>query len=241
MSFGSIEMNGCPDSDGDGISDIEDSCPDQSGPVSFGGCPDTDGDGIPDMDDPCPDEIGSEALNGCPDIDGDGLADKDDECPGEAGSVATNGCPDTDGDGVLDKHDICPNDYGLVENKGCPGVTEETAMILEEALHGVKFKYGGDILTESSHIILDNLAEILRSRPEYKLSIKGHTDSRGRDKGNLRLSQERADAVLQFLLERGITAERMTAIGYGEAQPIADNETATGRATNRRVELIIEF
>ncbi|TXE08278.1 OmpA family protein [Gelidibacter salicanalis] len=121
---GLAAFNGCPDSDNDGIEDSKDDCPNEAGLAEFNGCPDTDGDGVPDNKDECPTVAGLKALNGCPDADGDGVADKDDECPNEAGPAANKGCPwkDTDGDGVLDKDDKCPNEAGTVANNGCPEV-----------------------------------------------------------------------------------------------------------------------
>jgi hypothetical protein len=131
---GLVEFNGCPDSDGDGIRDEDDACPDTAGLEEFDGCPDSDGDGIADPKDECPNAAGSEALNGCPDSDNDGVADKDDDCPNEAGPSANNGCPypDSDGDGVLDKDDMCPEVAGLSSNNGCPEVTEEVQKELNE-------------------------------------------------------------------------------------------------------------
>ena len=117
-------FNGCPDSDGDGIQDSEDSCPNEAGLAEFNGCPDSDGDGVADPNDNCPNTPGLKSLAGCPDADGDGVADGDDNCPNEAGPAANNGCPwpDSDGDGVLDKDDQCPNEAGTVANNGCPEI-----------------------------------------------------------------------------------------------------------------------
>ncbi len=117
-------FNGCPDSDNDGIQDSKDDCPNTAGLAEFNGCPDSDGDGVMDKDDNCPNVAGLKSLMGCPDADGDGVADADDNCPNEAGPAANNGCPwpDTDGDGVLDKDDKCPNEAGTVANNGCPEV-----------------------------------------------------------------------------------------------------------------------
>lgn len=125
-------FNGCPDSDGDGIQDSKDDCPNTAGLAEFNGCPDTDGDGVMDKDDKCPETPGLKELGGCPDTDGDGVADVDDKCPEEAGPVANNGCPwpDTDGDGVLDKDDKCPNEAGTVANNGCPEI-EPTEEVMD--------------------------------------------------------------------------------------------------------------
>ncbi len=119
---GLAEFNGCPDSDGDGIIDGEDACPNVAGLATLNGCPDADGDGIADKDDMCPNAKGTKANNGCPDSDGDGIVDKDDKCVSTAGPKANGGCPwpDTDGDGVLDKDDKCNGEAGPASNGGCP-------------------------------------------------------------------------------------------------------------------------
>ena len=121
------QFDGCPDSDGDGVEDRNDACVDVAGLAQFNGCPDTDGDGIADPQDACPTEAGVAALNGCPDADGDGITDADDSCPNEAGPSSNGGCPfyDADGDGVEDKNDQCPDIAGTVANNGCPEVTIE--------------------------------------------------------------------------------------------------------------------
>jgi len=115
----SVKFGGT-DTDGDGIYDKDDACPEVAGLEAFNGCPDADGDGIEDSKDSCPNEAGSAEMNGCPDADGDGVADKDDACPNEAGLAALAGCPDADADGIADKDDECPNEAGPSENKGCP-------------------------------------------------------------------------------------------------------------------------
>jgi len=122
-------FNGCPDSDGDGIEDAKDTCPNDAGLAEFNGCPDSDGDGVSDNNDNCPNVAGLKSLSGCPDADSDGIADGSDNCPNEAGPAANNGCPwpDSDGDGVLDKDDQCPNEAGTVANNGCPEVVVPTA------------------------------------------------------------------------------------------------------------------
>ncbi len=129
--FGLEAFNGCPDSDGDGIEDSKDDCPNAAGKAEMNGCPDSDGDGVADKNDKCPSVPGLKALAGCPDSDGDGVADPDDKCVEKAGPVANNGCPwpDTDGDGVLDKDDKCPNEAGTVANNGCPEVAPTAEVI----------------------------------------------------------------------------------------------------------------
>ncbi len=121
---GPLKSKGCPDKDGDGVGDRFDNCPDVAGFKSLGGCPDADRDGVTDGEDLCPDVVGLKDLKGCPDTDEDGISDKDDECPSEKGIKEYAGCPtrDTDGDGVEDKLDKCPTAKGPKENAGCPDV-----------------------------------------------------------------------------------------------------------------------
>ena len=119
-TFGKYELAGCPDKDNDGIKDKDDACPDVAGKVEYKGCPDTDADGIIDSQDECPDLVGTKDLNGCPDKDNDGIADKDDKCPDVAGLKEFRGCPDRDGDEIADNEDTCPDLKGLAQFNGCP-------------------------------------------------------------------------------------------------------------------------
>jgi outer membrane protein OmpA-like peptidoglycan-associated protein len=232
-------FNGCPDSDGDGIEDGKDSCPNEAGSKEMNGCPDSDGDGIADKDDACPNEAGLAALEGCPDADGDGVADKDDECPNEAGVAENKGCPwpDGDGDGVLDKDDDCPDVAGTVANKGCPEVTEEVQKQLNEYARTILFDTGKSSLKPESTKVFVDIIRILEEYPNAKFTVEGHTDSVGSEQLNQRLSEERANSVRDFLIAEGIASDRLNAIGYGESKPIASNNTRDGRAQNRRTEI----
>ena len=138
------QFNGCPDTDGDGIIDGSDACPTESGLATLNGCPDKDGDGIADKDDACPDVKGLAAFKGCPDTDGDGLADKDDKCPTVAGPKSNGGCPvlDADKDGVPDLEDACPIVAGPASNKGCPEVTQEVVEQLRTEARAITFNSG---------------------------------------------------------------------------------------------------
>ncbi len=233
------EFNGCPDTDGDGITDAKDDCPDTAGTAEFNGCPDTDGDGVPDPKDECPTEAGLAELNGCPDADGDGIADGKDGCPNEAGPAANNGCPyqDKDGDGVLDKDDNCPDVAGTVANNGCPEVTEEVQKTLNEYAKTILFDSGKSSIKSESNKVLGDIIAILKEYPNAKFTVEGHTDSVGSAKLNQRLSDSRANAVKTYLTENGIDQFRLSAVGYGEDRPIASNKTRAGRSENRRVEI----
>ncbi|CAZ95635.1 OmpA family protein [Zobellia galactanivorans] len=232
-------FNGCPDADGDGIEDSKDACPNEAGSKEMNGCPDADGDGVADKDDKCPNEAGLANLAGCPDADGDGVADGDDECPNEAGPAENKGCPwpDTDGDGVLDKDDKCPEVAGTVANAGCPEVTEEVQKQLNDYARTILFDTGKSSIKAESTSVMVDIITILKEYPTAKFTVEGHTDSVGSKKLNQSLSESRALAVKEFLVEKGIEEFRLSAIGYGEEKPIASNNTRSGRKENRRVEI----
>ena len=238
---GVAKFNGCPDSDNDGIEDANDKCPTIAGLEKFAGCPDTDGDGIEDAKDKCPNVKGIEKFEGCPDTDGDGIEDAKDECPNKAGTAAFNGCPDTDGDGIADNKDKCPKVAGVASNNGCPEVKAAVKKIFEKALQGIQFETGKTTIKKTSNPILDQVAKIMKENPTYKLAIAGHTDNVGNADKNLELSKGRAAAVKQYLVSKGVSADRMTSEGYGDTQPVADNTTTEGKAKNRRVEFKVVF
>ncbi len=204
---------------------------------------DRDGDGIPDDRDQCPDAPGPAELAGCPDRDGDGVPDYLDRCPDEKGPRELEGCPDTDGDGVPDIDDKCPLEPGPAQNDGCPLGNEPTVEIQAERLSlrdMIQFDFGKDTIKPESGHILDDIAAILLSHPELVLiRVEGHTDIIGTAAYNQGLSERRAAAVVTALVARGVEPHRMVAAGYGFSRPIATNETALGRAKNRRVEFVI--
>ena len=229
-------LNGCPDSDGDGIKDSEDACPTVAGIARFNGCPDTDGDGVQDSEDQCPTVAGT--LNGCPDRDGDGVKDSDDQCPTVAGTL--NGCPDKDGDGVKDSDDQCPETYGLASNNGCPEVQEEVQQVLDLAVKNIQFNSGSDVLRTSSYESLNQVAQLMKEN-NFDIKLSGYTDNTGNAASNLELSKRRANAVRTYIINQGIDGGRISADGFGIANPVADNGTSAGRAANRRVEIEIIF
>jgi outer membrane protein OmpA-like peptidoglycan-associated protein len=231
--------NGCPvivpiappsDRDGDGILDDVDACPDVKGvpdpDPKKNGCPppppDRDGDGIPD------------AVDACPDVKG--VADPDPQ---------KNGCPppsDRDGDGIVDAEDACPDEKGPRDpdpaKNGCPmvHVSDKEVVILEQ----VQFDTGKATIKPVSDTLLDQVAAVLQSHDELaRMEVQGHTDSTGSAGLNKRLSQERAEAVMNALVTRGVDKGRLTAKGYGPDVPIADNASEEGRQKNRRVQFSI--
>ena len=238
---GTKENGGCPDNDGDGIINSKDSCPDDAGTVEFNGCPDTDGDGIADKDDACPDVAGVKSLGGCPDADGDGITDKKDNCPDVKGPKENNGCPwpDRDGDTVLDKDDKCPNEKGTVANFGCPEqVVDDSVMKrLNDYAKTILFDTSKSSFQAQTMPVLQAMTAILKEYPAANFSIEGHTDSDGKDVANMKLSENRAAAVVKYLVENGIAASRLSSKGFGESMPIDSNKTKAGKANNRRVEV----
>ncbi|MFN0036178.1 MAG: thrombospondin type 3 repeat-containing protein [Saprospiraceae bacterium] len=246
---GTTKNKGCPepkDSDGDGIADKEDKCPTEAGTAKNKGCPepkDSDGDGVADTQDKCPDVAGTAKNKGCPDVkdkDRDGVADDEDPCPNKAGNFG--GCPDSDGDGVADNVDKCPTTAGPTTNFGCPEVKKEVKERLNTAARAVQFESAKAILKNESYDVLDQVVAIMRENQAHTLSISGYTDDVGDDERNLALSQDRVKACYDYLIFRGIKAQRIRYVGFGEARPIASNSTAEGREQNRRVEfeLVLE-
>ena len=251
------------DLDDDGIVDASDACPtdpeDHDRFEDENGCPDPDNDQdqVLDVNDGAPndpeDRDGFQDEDGVPDPDndGDGILDADDRCPNEAedrdGIQDEDGCPeqDADADTIVDPDDHCPLTPGVPnaarpDCSGCPAL----ACVVEggtiEILQRVEFATNSDVILERSNPVLEAVREILATNPQIRrLRIEGHTDDRGNDQANMTLSNRRATSVAAWLAEHGIDASRLESQGYGETRPIADNRSANGRQTNRRVEFHI--
>jgi outer membrane protein OmpA-like peptidoglycan-associated protein len=258
-----------PDMDRDGIPDYADACPEDPEDYDQfedeDGCPelDNDEDGIPDTLDRCPldpeDKNGIEDEDGCPDggdldQDGDGIPDDEDECPDEKedadGFEDYDGCPDDDHDhdGVPNDQDECPDEKetinGIDDEDGCPdegeGATEYVQDVRIDIRETILFQSGKATLKQRSKPILNQVALQILAHPEIELiRIEGHTDSVGDEEDNLYLSQDRADSVRRYLIDKGVAEAKLEAVGYGETIPIDTNSTAIGRARNRRVEFVI--
>jgi type IX secretion system PorP/SprF family membrane protein len=224
-------INVVRDRDRDEVPDDKDKCPDVKGLKKFDGCPDKDNDGIPDDEDKCPDVRGVKEFEGCPDTDGDGIQDSEDACVNERGTAEFKGCPDTDKDGVPDPQDECPQVPGLPEHKGCP------ASFTQEKLGHVTFETGKATLETSSYSYLDEVIIVLKKYPDTKIRVEGHTDNEGDEANNLTLSQQRAETIKNYFIEKGIRQDRITTTGHGESKPVETNDTAEGRRHNRRVEI----
>jgi outer membrane protein OmpA-like peptidoglycan-associated protein len=241
---GSSTSNGCPDTDKDGIADAKDRCPDIAGSAELKGCADVDKDGVPDIDDKCLNTTAGYKVDasGCPiDNDNDGVANEVDLCPEAAGPLALKGCPDTDGDGVTDNTDRCPTEKGNIIDKGCPKIAPIDIKKIADIGAKLFFENASAKLQASSYIQLDYLVEILNRYNATNLQIGGHTDNVGGDAYNINLSQLRAESVKIYLINKGIPATRLTALGFGDGKPIASNNTSSGKAKNRRVELITSY
>jgi outer membrane protein OmpA-like peptidoglycan-associated protein len=252
-----IERREPGDRDGDGYRDPQDGCPDEpedfDGYEDADGCPerqDVDGDGLDELTDICvtepEDRDGYVDTDGCPEPDNDldGILDGADRCANDPedpdGFQDEDGCPDLDNDtdGTPDATDRCPNEPGPPEEEGCPRVYRDvevtgTHIRIHQTIH---FEFNRSTIRSVSFPILDTVTQVLRDFPTIQVEVQGHTDSRGNDDYNLRLSDARAQAVREYLVSHGIDASRLTARGYGETLPIESNRTSAGRAANRRVE-----
>ena len=253
-----VDAKGCPkDSDGDGVLDGIDQCADtpKGATVDAKGCPkDSDGDGVLDGLDQCADTPKGATVDakGCPmDSDGDGVLDGIDQCPGTAKgcTVDEKGCPkDSDGDGVCDGVDQCPETGpGLkVDAQGCPiEVMEKETELLDTGmirLQDVNFETDKSALLAESLPLLDVVGAVLSKWPELKIEIGGHTDARGSNAHNQKLSEGRAEAVRTYLVGKfpQLKAEQYTVKGYGESRPLVPNTSALNMAKNRRVEFVVK-
>lgn len=177
------------------------------------------------------------------DSDGDGVFDDKDRCPGTPAGVPVDkvGCSlDSDGDGVTDDKDRCPGTMmgARVDRYGCeaaakPAPAKKAPVVLE----GVNFEYDSATLTGHATHVLDGVAGTLKGQPDQKVTIAGHTDSRGSNAYNQKLSERRAQAVVDYLVSQGVNADNLSAMGHGEDMPVDTNDTEAGRAANRRVEM----
>ena len=238
-----------PDTDGDGIPNSIDQCPDVKGVAQYNGCPvpDTDSDGLADDVDKCPTVAGLAKYQGCPipDTDGDRINDEEDKCPSVAGVARLQGCPekDTDGDGVMDDLDDCPTVAGPASNKGCPerkAPTEVEVKQVQEAAKFIYFETGSAKLKATSNPALSRVVTVMKNNEDALITIEGHTDNVGSATLNKKLSEDRAASVKKYLVNKGITDTRITSAGYSFDKPVGTNTTAAGRAKNRRVVMILE-
>jgi len=182
------------------------------------------------------------------DSDGDGVPDAKDRCPETAAGVSVDkvGCVlDSDDDGVIDDKDRCPGTMmgARVDEHGCRFTAKAKAPAPRPiakapmVLNGVNFEFDSAVLTAKAKGVLDGVAKTLKAKAGQRITIAGHTDSRGSDAYNQKLSERRAQAVVDYLASQGVTRSNLSAVGYGEIKPVDTNSTEEGRRANRRVEL----
>lgn len=235
------------DGDGDGVPDESDRCLDTPSGIEvdrFGCARDSDGDGVRDNLDDCPDtEFRARAhvdIHGCPiDSDFDGIADYRDDCPHNPVGAAVDdaGCPlDSDGDGVPDGLDDCP--HTLVGVEVDPNGCIDLSMLSEPMILNIKYVPGSFEIDPRNRERIETLARMLSFVPAINLEINGYTDNIGTALANRELSQKRANRVRDFLVANGIDRNRIKVFGKGEANFVASNQNAAGRAKNRRIEII---
>ena len=227
------------DSDGDGVPDKKDHCPDLPGLIELNGCPDSDGDGIPDRSDPCPSDAG---LNGqsCPDSDNDGLTDDIDKCPSDYGPESNGGCklPDLDNDGVPNIDDRCPNESGLKKLNGCPIIPQSLSSYLDN--YGeIYFEFDSFKLNSSQIFNLSTLSNLLKKYNYINLNIDGHASYEGESSYNMILSNKRSNSVKGKLLKDGIKDIRLNLRSFGEEEPNYSDLPISEREKNRRVKISI--
>lgn len=254
-AFGGLAFyfGGVKDTDGDGISDKYDQCPNTPPMVTVdeNGCPvDSDHDNVPDYVDECPNTPVNIPVdvNGCPvDSDKDGIPDYLDLCKDTPKGIPVDdrGCPeDSDDDGVPDFKDLCPNTpVGTEVNKwGCPidekvyEPIQKTEFILSG---GINFETGKAALLDVALPELEKILKVMNDYPDTKWRIEGHTDNTGKYEKNLELSKERALSVYNYFVNNGVNKSRLESNGYSSDYPIADNSTETGRTLNRRVAIVL--
>jgi len=233
------------DADSDGVPDETDACPEVAA-LTPDGCPgDLDQDGVLDPDDHCPREAGT-TPEGCPDPDPDkdGVPLPCDMCPDDVG-VSPGGCPilDADGDGIIDQVDECPKEpetqNGFEDANGCPDELPKEVEKFNGSIPGITFVQGSPKIEKKSDATLKACADVLAKYPSIKLEITGHTSNEGSATFNQKLSEDRAGAVRDWLIDHGVAGERLEAKGVGSDVPVADNKTAAGREKNRRIEFAI--
>jgi OmpA-OmpF porin, OOP family len=244
---GSIQMKGCPDADNDGIADKDDACPTVAGTLN--GCPDGDGDSIADKDDACPTVAGITAFNGCPDTDNDGVEDAKDRQPTIAGKPEFEGALDAPTLANLIKEEqkaariaeqtakkeALSSQNKLIINKKDTVTIDNSQKIMDVKVAPILFELNKATIQPIYSTILDDVATMMTKNPTYKLRIVGHADEIGGSQLNQLLSEKRAEACFDYLLSKGVSANRMSFNGYGEKTPVAPNTTEEGRQQNRRV------
>lgn len=198
------QFNGCPDTDADGIEDSKDKCPTVAGTAEFQGCADTDGDGVADPDDACPSVAGLKQFQGCPDTDGDGVTDAADKCPTVAGPASNGGCPelDSDKDGVIDKEDACPTVAGPASNKGCPEVTEQVLQDLKVQARAVYFVTGKAVLATADKGATDGRLEAIKEILKNYPNAKFAIEGHTDSTGSAKVNQKLSEDRAKVVMDK---------------------------------------
>jgi OOP family OmpA-OmpF porin len=198
------QFNGCPDTDADGIEDSKDKCPTVAGTAEFQGCADTDGDGVADPDDACPSVAGLKQFQGCPDTDGDGITDASDKCPTVAGPASNGGCPelDSDKDGVIDKEDACPTVPGPASNKGCPEVTEQVLQELKVQARAVYFVTGKAILATADKGATDGRLDAIKEILKNYPNAKFAIEGHTDSTGSAKINQKLSEDRAKVVMDK---------------------------------------
>lgn len=171
--------------------------------------------------------------------------DDEDKCPEEPGVARHAGCPvgDLDGDGINDDDDACKNEFGVASNKGCPEkktvAVSEVALVSKAARH-IYFETGSAKLKAVSNKALDEVVALLAENSGLMITVEGHTDNAGSPQLNQQLSTNRAAAVKQYFISKGVAENTVDAKGFGASNPVSSNKSAVGRAANRRVVLRLD-
>lgn len=202
---------------------------------------------------PAPVEPMCPGSPGCPDSDRDkdSIVDAKDQCPDvpedKDGFEDADGCPDLDNDkdGFADAQDHCPDEpetvNGYAEDDGCPDEEQVRVVgdriVLDDRVH---FLTGSAKIRPVSYRLLLNIVQLMNKHPEYvHVAVHGHADERGTPQDNLQLSQDRAESVIKFLAKNGVDAQRLSAQGFGEEQPLVKRSSPSAWFMNRRVEFVI--
>ncbi|MCC6600558.1 MAG: OmpA family protein [Crocinitomicaceae bacterium] len=238
---GPQENNGCPDKDKDGVWDFDDLCPEIAGSKETKGCPDSDNDGVFDHLDQCPNLKGEIFWEGCPDSDHDGIPNHKDDCPDEPGPEANGGCrfTDIDEDGVLDKDDLCPLQAGKPENKGCPVKIIYSSL----KIYDIIYFENGTTINEANQkrmdIISGELIAILQKNPQYSVVLQGYSELADEVRDRFALSQQRAEIVRDYFVNKGLTVEKLKIEANGDNFPHEGKSPPEGQFPNRRVEVFL--
>jgi OOP family OmpA-OmpF porin len=152
----------------------------------------------------------------------------------EAGiKVDGSGCPlDVDADGIPDSKDSCPTEKGTAELNGCPEMTSGTMA----GYNNIQFEFNSSVLRTSAYPALDKLSAEVRANSAMNIQLDGHASAEGTEEYNMQLSKDRANSVKTYLVNSGVTANKISTRGYGETRPVASNATEEGKSQNRRVE-----